>query len=178
MTHPINHTFQVVPGNKDAKGLFRGNLTFLDMIVRWHRFLTVKIAKTPSDFGKIFVLRYKVFMLEQGFHEDIEIDEHDDAAIHLFVDNGATAAATLRLFWSGDDVMLGRMAVAKESRWTGIGRALVKRAIMEAKKLGGRYLMAHAQMQALGFYEKVGFEKIGDEFDEEGVTHQLVRFKL
>jgi predicted GNAT family N-acyltransferase len=140
--------------------------------------MEVKIAKTPSDFGKIFVLRYKVFMLEQGFHEDIEIDEHDDEAMHLLVDNGASAAATLRLFWNGDDVILGRMAVAKESRGTGIGRELVIRAIIEARKMGGQYLVAHAQVQALGFYEKVGFEKFGAEFDEEGVSHQIVRFKL
>ncbi|HME52482.1 MAG TPA: GNAT family N-acetyltransferase [Candidatus Lokiarchaeia archaeon] len=140
--------------------------------------MNIKVANSPSDFGKIFVLRYKVFMLEQEFHEDIEIDEHDDAAIHLFVDNGATAAATLRLFWNGDDIMLGRMAVSKDFRGTGVGRALLKRAIEEARKLGGRYLMAHSQMQALGFYEKAGFEKIGDEFEEEGVMHQLVRLEL
>ena len=29
----------------------------------------------------------------------------------------------------------------------------------------------HAQVQVVGFYEKVGFKKIGDEFDEVGIMH-------
>lgn len=140
--------------------------------------MIVKIARTPSDLGKIFVLRYKVFMIEQEFKEEIEIDDHDDVAVHLIIDNGASAKGTLRLFRSGDDIVLGRMAVAKEFRGTGIGRTLVDRAIVEARKLGGRFLVAHAQVQALGFYEKVGFEQFGDEFEEEGVLHQLVRIEL
>ena len=140
--------------------------------------MIVKIATSPSDFGKIFTLRFKVFTLEQGFKEEIEIDENDDVAVHLLVDAGTIAAGTLRLFRNGDDIMLGRMAVAREFRNTGMGRALVKQAIQEARKLGGQFLVAHAQVQALGFYDKVGFERFGDEFDEDSVPHQLVRIEL
>ena len=29
----------------------------------------------------------------------------------------------------------------------------------------------HAQVQVVGFYEKVGFKKIGEQFDEVGIMH-------
>ena len=140
--------------------------------------ITIRVAKTHSDFGKIFVLRYKVFTTEQNFSEDIEIDEHDDVAVHLIADAGSRAMGTLRLFKSKGDIILGRMAVEKEARATGLGRKLVRRAIVEARKMGGKFIVAHAQIQALGFYEKLGFVPFGDEFDEDGVPHQLVRCKL
>ena len=35
----------------------------------------------------------------------------------------------------------------------------------------------HAQVQVVGFYEKIGFEKIGDIFDEVGIMHYKMIFK-
>jgi predicted GNAT family N-acyltransferase len=139
---------------------------------------TIRVAKTHADFGKIFVLRYKIFTVEQGFSEDIEIDEHDDTAVHLIADAGSRAMGTLRLFKNKGDIILGRMAVEKEARATGLGRKLVRRAIIEARKMGGKFIIAHAQVQALGFYMKLGFVPFGDEFDEDGTPHRLVRCAL
>jgi predicted GNAT family N-acyltransferase len=138
-----------------------------------------KKAETLNQIGKAFILRYKVFVLEQGFREDIELDELDNIAIHLIAKNeDETIVGTLRLFASGSAVVLGRMAVEKSYRNKGIGRNLIIQAIAHAKNLGGKYLIAHAQLEALVFYEKTGFQKHGMEFLEEGVPHIEVRMKL
>ena len=138
-----------------------------------------KKAETPYELGKAFILRYKVFVLEQGFQEEIELDEFDDVAIHLIAkETGENVVGTLRLFLKNSDVVLGRMAVEKAWRNKGIGRSLILIAIDEAKKLGGNFLIAHAQLQALAFYEKTGFHRHGAEFLEEGVPHIEVRIKL
>ncbi|MEX2680125.1 MAG: GNAT family N-acetyltransferase [Candidatus Sigynarchaeota archaeon] len=140
--------------------------------------MNILIASKIDDIGKMFLLRYKVFVLEQGFSESIEIDEHDNESTFLIAKEGNAVIGTLRLFKEGGNVVLGRMAVEKAWRGKGIGKALVAAAIPIAKKLGGAYLVAHAQVQARGFYLKAGFSPHGDEFDEEGAPHQLVRARL
>jgi predicted GNAT family N-acyltransferase len=138
----------------------------------------INIASRRDDIGKLFLLRYKVFVIEQGFAESIEIDEHDNDATFVIAKEGNDVVGTLRLFTENGNVRLGRMAVEKGWRRKGVGRALICEAIPIARNLGGAYLVAHAQSRAIGFYIKVGFLPHGDEFDEEGAPHELVRIKL
>ncbi len=140
--------------------------------------MNITIASKIDDIGKMFLLRYKVFILEQKFSESIEIDEHDNESTFLVAKEGNDVIGTLRLFKEDGNVMLGRMAVEKAWRGKGVGKALVLAAIPIARKLGGVYLAAHAQVQALGFYLKAGFSPHGKEFDEDGAPHQMVRVKL
>ncbi len=138
----------------------------------------ISIATRRDDIGKVFMLRYKVFVLEQCFAESIEIDDHDNDATFLIAKEGNDVIGTLRLFKEDGNVMLGRMAVEKAWRGKGIGSTLIRESIPIARQLGGTYIAAHAQSRALGFYVKSGFVPYGKEFDEEGVPHQLVRKKL
>ncbi|MBN2152536.1 MAG: GNAT family N-acetyltransferase [Candidatus Lokiarchaeota archaeon] len=140
--------------------------------------MDVTIASRIDDIGKMFLLRYKVFVLEQKFSESIEIDEHDNEATFLVAKEGSDVIGTLRLFKEGGDVVLGRMAVDAAWRGKGIGRALILAAVPMSRDLGGAHLVAHAQVQALGFYSKAGFSPHGEEFDEDGAPHRLVRIKL
>ncbi|NMC07823.1 MAG: GNAT family N-acetyltransferase [Candidatus Lokiarchaeota archaeon] len=140
--------------------------------------MQIHVATRRDDVGKLFMLRYKVFVLEQGFAESIEIDAHDNDATFLIAKEGNDVIGTLRLFKEGDHVVLGRMAVERTWRGRGIGSALVREAIPLARQLGGTRVVAHAQARALGFYIKAGFIPHGAEFDEEGVPHQLVCMKL
>lgn len=41
-------------------------------------------------------------------------------------------------------------------------------------KIEVRYM--HAQQQVIPFYEKAGFEKVGDLFEEAGIMHYKMRF--
>ena len=138
----------------------------------------ISIATRRDDVGKIFLLRYKVFVLEQGFAESIEIDDNDNESTFLIAKEGNEVIGTLRLFKKDGNVMLGRMAVEKAWRHKGIGNALVREAIPIALKLGGAYIVAHAQVRAIDFYIKSGFTPFGEEFDEDGVQHRIVRMRL
>nr|MDO8084505.1 GNAT family N-acetyltransferase [Candidatus Sigynarchaeum springense] len=140
--------------------------------------MNIATASKIDDLGKMFLLRYKVFVLEQKFSESIEIDEHDNESTFLVAKEGRDVIGTLRLFKEGGNVVLGRMAVERAWRGKGVGKALVLAALPIARELGGADLVAHAQVQALGFYTRAGFSPHGEEFDEDGAPHQLVRVKL
>ena len=121
-------------------------------------------------------LRTEVFVIEQGVPIELEWDESDEVSIHAVVygeDN--QPIATGRLLPDGH---IGRMAVQKALRGTGIGRFLLTSLLHEAQRLGHTILVLHAQTYAVGFYLRHGFQAEGSEFMEAGIPHMLMRLQL
>lgn len=71
-------------------------------------------------------------------------------------------------------------AVKQENRKEGIGRKLILEAEIEAKRRNCRFISLDTfSFQAPGFYEKLGFEKIGTETDfPKGFEKYYYRKKL
>ncbi|MFF4584517.1 GNAT family N-acetyltransferase [Streptomyces sp. NPDC001388] len=149
----------------------------------------VRVAEDPADLEACFAVRKEVFVREQGVPEDLEYDEHDAGAVHvLAVREDGVPLGTGRLLYGeaaaartgGDPAVgsLGRLAVAREARGLGVGVALV-RAIEEAAHARGLAAVdLHAQTQALGFYERLGYEAYGPEDMEAGIAHRSMRRSL
>lgn len=62
-------------------------------------------------------------------------------------------------------LQLRGMATAPEVRGAGFGRALVFACIDFARNIDAEILWCNARTSALGFYEKLGFEIVGKEFE-------------
>ena len=62
----------------------------------------------------------------------------------------------------------------KQVRGKGIAKAILLALEQHARKCGLHQLWAHAQVQALGFYEKVGYRVDRDEFMEDGIPHKRI----
>ena len=75
-------------------------------------------------------------------------------------------------------VRLRQMAVSNTLQGKGIGRALMNFAENIARDRGYRFIRMHARMNAIGFYEKVGYVKKGDEFMEVTIPHYLMEKAL
>lgn len=63
------------------------------------------------------------------------------------------------------------MAVDPVAQGSGVGRALLDEAVSLARARGARLLWANGRDTALGFYTRLGFEVVGDGFDD--ATSQL-----
>ena len=63
-------------------------------------------------------------------------------------------------------VRLRQMAVLNDLQGKGIGKALMQFAENLARDRGYRRITMHARKNAIGFYEKMGYKKIGEEFEE------------
>ncbi|MGW5658997.1 GNAT family N-acetyltransferase [Streptomyces sp. NPDC003758] len=149
----------------------------------------VRIAEEPADREACFAVRKEVFVGEQGVPEDIEYDAYDAAAVHvLAVREDGVPLGTGRLLHgeaaaakNGGDASvgsLGRLAVTREARGLGVGAALV-RAIEDAARARGLTAVdLHAQTQALGFYERLGYAAYGPEFPDAGIPHRSMRRSL
>jgi predicted GNAT family N-acyltransferase len=120
-------------------------------------------------------IRWKVFVEEQGIPAEEDIDELDATADQFLAVVDGTAVGTARLVMKGDTGILGRMAVLKEARGTGLGVALIEAVERQAAQLGVAWVELHAQSYARGFYERLGYVSFGDEYEEVGITHISMR---
>ncbi|MEU6774403.1 GNAT family N-acetyltransferase [Streptomyces sp. NPDC046759] len=150
---------------------------------------TVRIADDPADREACFAVRKEVFVREQGVDEDIEYDAYDAVAVHvLAIREDGTPLGTGRLLHgeaaaakTGGDVSvgsLGRLAVSREARGLGVGAALVRAVEDAARARGLTAVDLHAQTQALGFYERLGYAAYGAEFQDAGIPHRAMRRAL
>lgn len=73
-------------------------------------------------------------------------------------------------------VQLRGMAVAHRLQGSGVGATLLAAGIERARETGCTYVWARARDNALYFYERRGFETVGDQFIDEatGLGHHLV----
>jgi predicted GNAT family N-acyltransferase len=126
-----------------------------------------------ADAGRI---RELVFVREQGVPPELEMDAEDAHCDHAlaYAEDGL-AVATGRLLPDGH---IGRMAVLKAWRGKGVG-ALVLQALLErTRQRGHAYARLNAQLYAVGFYRRYGFEVAGAEFMEAGIAHVGMQRKL
>ena len=127
---------------------------------------------TESDMRDVLDIRARVFIEEQGVSEAEERDGRDDQAIHLIAFSADQPVGTARLLVDGDTGKIGRVAVLKSERGTGLGKALIRTALEELASLGLAQAKLGAQTHAIGFYEALGFESYGDEYLDAGIAHR------
>lgn len=117
-------------------------------------------------------VRFAVFIQEQGIPAELELDERDAGALHAVAfDSSDTPVGTGRLL---PDAHIGRMAVLRAVRGQGIGAAILQSLVAMARTRGMQELRLHAQTSAMGFYERLGFVPIGDEYEEAGIAHRTM----
>jgi predicted GNAT family N-acyltransferase len=126
-----------------------------------------------------FRVRKTVFIEEKGVPEEMEIDEFDPIAIHALAYIDAECVGTARLICrlagseGGRSIgRIGRMAVLAPYRGHGLGRALIEVLLEYGQSQGLRSFELHAQLDALAFYERLGFIPRGDIYDEVGIPHR------
>ena len=135
----------------------------------------------PELMEKYFAVRRAVFVQEQNVDISIEIDELENASgtVHLAVLNeaGECAGAGRLVEYDGGPhcpvktAKLGRVCVLKEFRGLGLGELIVGKLIETARERGYEEIILHSQVYVCGLYEKFGFKRRGDIFDEAGIEH-------
>lgn len=121
-------------------------------------------------------IRTEVFVHEQLVPLEEEIDDFDPLSVHaVAIDERGQALATGRLLPDGH---IGRMAVQRHARRTGVGSEVLKALINAAQQRGDKQLILHAQTHATMFYLRHGFTAIGDEFMEANIPHIMMRMSI
>ena len=120
-------------------------------------------------------IRTEVFVQEQRIPKDLEHDEEDLTALHAVAHNRlGQPVATGRLIPTGAPGVsqVGRLAVNRVLRGGHLGQQVLQALTDAARARGDREVMLHAQRSAEGFYERLGYQRRGEPFDEAGIAHQ------
>ncbi len=125
-----------------------------------------------------FYVRDAVFTKEQGYPAEIDIDEYDECAWHVIVIVDGQPVATARLINSKGVDKIGRVAVLQANRGVGLGAIVVNALLIQAQKLEIGEISLHSQKHAQSFYERLGFEVVGNVFLEDGQPHIAMKRTL
>lgn len=137
--------------------------------------IQVRQVSNSNDLEKVFAIRRQVFVVEQNCPPELEWEFEEESTHFLAtVDDKPAGAARWRKTDKG--YKLERFAVLHESRGLGVGQELVK-AVLADLPADANYIYLHAQIQAMGLYEKSGFEPTGPEFEEAGIRHYKMVLK-
>ncbi len=125
-----------------------------------------------TELYEILRARAEVFMIELGMHCR-DLDGVDYHALHCFFEKDGKVLAYLRAFGDEENprvAYIGR--VLTTVRGAGLGKRLMQDCVTAVKeRLHRDRIVVHAQLQAAGFYEKLGFRVISDTYMEAGVLH-------
>jgi predicted GNAT family N-acyltransferase len=121
-----------------------------------------------ADHAVLAHIRREVFIQEQKIPDSDEWDDDDAASVHALARLNREPVGTGRLDPAGK---IGRIAVIAGLRGRGIGALILRRLLEAARDHGIREPYLHAQLQAVPFYEKLGFSIEGEVFDEAGILH-------
>ena len=122
-------------------------------------------------------VRTQVFVQEQGIDAKDEWDSADADAVHAVITNRfGHPLGTARLLKKSPGVaQIGRMAVVRAMRGSGLGGQLLNALVDIAKARGDKEVLLHAQTSAQAFYAREGFLPVGEPFDEVGIAHIEMR---
>ncbi len=119
-------------------------------------------------------LRQDVFVLEQEcLYPDLDGRDLEPGARQYWAEAGDGAVVgTLRVLEEpGGGVRVGRVATATSARGSGVAAALV-RAVLAAS---AGPVVLDAQSHLEGWYARLGFERDGAEFLDDGIPHVPMR---
>lgn len=131
------------------------------------------IAET-TNIKACHILRMSVFVEEQGVPAAEEIDDLDDESIHFLAsDETGDFVGTARVYFRGNIGKIGRVCVVKPHRGTGLGQRLIADCVAYLRhQTGIEKARLGAQIHAIGFYEKLGFCVVGEEYLDGGILHR------
>jgi predicted GNAT family N-acyltransferase len=101
---------------------------------------------------------------------------YDNGALHILALENKTPIGTVRLVYPPaiDKFKLGRLAVRKNWRGKGIAQMLEAEVEAAAREFGATKIYAGSQVPVRRFYERCGYEAVGDEFLDEGQPHIMM----
>lgn len=174
----FNHKIEVIKGVMESE-----NRMLMKEFFKKVRRNKVKVKRIDAgNFDDYLMVRKEVFVKEQNVDIEIEIDDLDvldsDQVIHVgaFIDD--EIVGTCRLIKEGKDLRIGRVAVLKNHRRSGVGRHMMLYAEKQALNNGFHNIVLGAQVTAIPFYESLGFTVVGDIYLDADIEHKDMKKKV
>ncbi len=136
----------------------------------------IQRADWSRDQASLIALRTEVFVEEQKVPVSLEVDGLDPQCQHVKAcDADGHVVGTARLL---PNHYIGRMCVRQDYRGQGVGGRMLQYFIDLAQQQDTAQLMLNAQISAIEFYRRYGFEADSDIFMEADIAHRHMTLNL
>ena len=134
--------------------------------------VSVQKIDNKQDLEKVFNIRQKVFVEEQNVPREEEYDEFEAIATHYLATYNHEPAGVARWRETDKGVKLERFAVLEGFRNKAVGSHILTQVLKDVKAAHpDKTVYLHAQLKAIPFYERQGFQKVGEQFTECDIEH-------
>ncbi len=132
-----------------------------------------------EEYEQTLALRKLVLRDPLGLQWTEEEEAWEPRDRHFALKDGGALVACVVIRSLGDGaVKLRQMAVLTDWQGTGRGRSLLEGVEEILRNDGASSIELNARDTALGFYERLGFGRVGEEFVEVGIPHWKMVKKL
>ena len=125
-------------------------------------------------------LRNKILLRPIGV-PDYGWEMYDSKSWHFVAVDDVRVIGCVLLVPQDENLQVGQliqMAVDHHWQGKGVGKKLVKDLLAFAKTKEFTEIVIHSRADVISFYEALGFQTFGDEFEEVGVVHRHLRMSL
>lgn len=132
-------------------------------------------ADQADDIAKCLHIRELVFIDEQNVPAELERDGFDDSCIHYLAALNGEMIGTARVMILDDKFKFQRVAVLPSARGAGIGGKLMNFMMSDLAKRAdhdGKRFFLSSQVDAIPFYERLGFVICSEEYLDAGIRHR------
>ncbi len=141
--------------------------------------LDIREVKNKQELAEMFDQRWLVLRSPLGMTKGSERDDHEDGAVHLvgICDRQIIASARLRESSPG----LGNIsyvAVLPEFQNQGIGTKMIQTLITKAQTKNLKAVRLMSRINAIKFYQRIGFTEQGNPFDFLGIPHIFMQLEI
>lgn len=142
--------------------------------IKWHSRSINDMS--AFDLYQLIALRVDVFVVEQNcpYPELDHIDTLEGVEM-IWAEDSKGIIACARIIPAGvsyPDVSIGRVAIARRCRNTGLGHTLIKYALNTCQERWGETkITIGAQAHLQSFYQQHGFKTCSEEYLEDGIPH-------
>jgi predicted GNAT family N-acyltransferase len=142
--------------------------------------MALKIIDYGTDeYQEVVRLRDEILRKPLGLHFSPDELEKEKNNLHIAAyEDDQMLGCCMLVEEDPQTVRLRQMAVMNDLQGKGIGRALMQFAENLARDRGYKKITMHARKNAIGFYEKMGYKKKGEEFTEITIPHYVMEKEL
>ncbi len=135
------------------------------------------VAHGSAEYEETVALRDDILRKPLGlaFTPDALGAESRDLHLACYDASGTLCGCLILTPADAGKVKMRQVAVSGQLQGKGVGRAMVERSEEIAREHGFTEMTLHARETAVPFYERLGYERVGERFEEVTIPHWTMR---
>ncbi|MCW6050379.1 GNAT family N-acetyltransferase [Microcoleus sp. A2-C5] len=141
--------------------------------------IDIRPVKNAQELEEMFYQRWLVLRSPLGMERGSEKDDHENGACHIIATGDRKIIASGRLRELSPELgSISYVAVLPEFQNQGIGTKLMEKLIAQAKENNFKTLRLMSRINAVQFYQKLGFSAQESPFDYLGIPHVFMQLEI